>query len=67
MACTTQHLNEASEILSLLDQHDINRIVESLAGTVLTRGPAVHPRVGGGAGNDSHAVNNSRKIAGIEA
>jgi len=67
MAYTAQYLNEASEILVLLDRKDIDRIVESLAALRRRSGRLFILGVGGGAGHASHAVNDFRKIAGIEA
>jgi len=67
MAYTAQYLNEASEILALLDRQEIDRIVESLAALRRRSGRLFVLGVGGGAGHASHAVNDFRKIAGIEA
>ncbi len=67
MAYTAQYLSEASKILALLDQRDVDRIVESLAALRRRGGRLFILGVGGGAGHASHAVNDFRKIAGIEA
>jgi D-sedoheptulose 7-phosphate isomerase len=67
MAYTAQFLNEAAKILSQLDHHAIDRIVESLAALRRRGGRLFVLGVGGGAGHASHAVNDFRKIAGIEA
>jgi D-sedoheptulose 7-phosphate isomerase len=67
MAYTAQYLSEAAEILALLDRHDIDQIVESLAELRRRGGRLFILGVGGGAGHASHAVNDFRKIAGIEA
>jgi D-sedoheptulose 7-phosphate isomerase len=62
-----QFLNEAKEIIDRLDLEQIERMAELLA-TVRTRGGRLFILgVGGSAANASHAVNDFRKIAGIEA
>ncbi len=67
MAYTAQFLSEAAEILSRLDHDAIDRIVGSLAALRRRGGRLFVLGVGGGAGHASHAVNDFRKIAGIEA
>jgi D-sedoheptulose 7-phosphate isomerase len=64
---TEQYLEEATEILKLIDQDSIERTAE-LVGRLRDRGGRLFfLGVGGGAGHASHAVNDFRKIAGIEA
>lgn len=67
MSYTTDYLAEAAQILSLLDVTAIDKMV-ALLNTVRERGGRLFfLGIGGGAGNASHAVNDFRKIAGIEA
>ena len=61
-----QHLNEAIEILRKFDVQSINGIVEILTYTKSKAGRVFFLGVGGSAGNCSHAVNDFRKIVGIE-
>ena len=67
MTYTEQYLQEANEILKLIDRDSIERTAE-LVGRLRDRGGRLFfLGVGGGAGHASHAVNDFRKIAGIEA
>jgi D-sedoheptulose 7-phosphate isomerase len=62
-----EYLEEASAILKLIDREAIERLAE-LVGCLRDRGGRLFfLGVGGGAGHASHAVNDFRKIAGIEA
>jgi D-sedoheptulose 7-phosphate isomerase len=66
MSYSEQHLREAAEIVSKLDPALSEKAVELLA-TVRARGGRLFILgVGGSAANASHAVNDFRKIAGIE-
>ena len=67
MTFTEQFLQEAGEILGRLDHGEIERVVEILAATRQQGGRLFILGVGGSAANASHAVNDFRKIAGIEA
>jgi D-sedoheptulose 7-phosphate isomerase len=67
MTYTTDYLAEAAQILGLLDVATIDKMVELLAAVRERGGRLFFLGVGGGAGNASHAVNDFRKIAGIEA
>ena len=67
MSYTTDYLGEASAVLKQLDVAAINRMVEMLVQLRDRGGRLFFLGVGGGAGNASHAVNDFRKIAGIEA
>ena len=67
MSYTTDYLGEASAVLKQLDVAAINRMVELLVQLRDRGGRLFFLGVGGGAGNASHAVNDFRKIAGIEA
>lgn len=62
-----QHLTEAAEILGRLDAASIESMVELLADLQRRRGRLFLLGVGGSAANCSHAVNDFRKICGIEA
>jgi D-sedoheptulose 7-phosphate isomerase len=61
-----QYLSEASRILSLIDPIVIERMADLLAETRSQGGRLFILGVGGSAANASHAVNDFRKIAGIE-
>lgn len=67
MNFSRQFLQEAAEILSRLDDTAIERVVRLLADTRDGGGRLFILGVGGSAANASHAVNDFRKIAGIEA
>ncbi len=67
MTYTDQYLSEAADIISRLDRAAIERMADLLA-AVRTRGGRLFiVGVGGGAGHASHAVNDFRKIANLEA
>jgi D-sedoheptulose 7-phosphate isomerase len=61
------HLDEASRILSQLDVAVIERMAGLLAELRARGGRLFFLGVGGSAANCSHAVNDFRKLAGIEA
>ena len=61
-----QHINEAIEILQKLDVSKIEAAAELLANLRAEGGRVFFLGVGGSASNCSHAVNDFRKIAGIE-
>lgn len=67
MSYTQQHLNEAAEIIRRIDVGAIERMVNLLAEVKQEGGRLFFIGVGGSAGNCSHAVNDFRKIAGIES
>jgi D-sedoheptulose 7-phosphate isomerase len=67
MTFTAQFLGEARQILDLLDADAIERMAMLLAETRDNGGRLFILGVGGSAGNASHAVNDFRKLAGIEA
>jgi dTDP-glucose pyrophosphorylase len=67
MNFSRQFLAEATEIISRIDENAIERIVGLLADTRDEGGRLFILGVGGSAANASHAVNDFRKIAGIEA
>jgi D-sedoheptulose 7-phosphate isomerase len=60
------HLEEAQKILARLDMAVINRMVSMLADLKQRSGRLFILGVGGSAANASHAVNDFRKITGIE-
>ena len=61
------YLKEAAEILGRLDVGAIQKMVDLLVALRARRGRLFVLGVGGSAGNASHAVNDFRKICGIEA
>ena len=67
MSYATKHLEEAVSILTKLDAEAIERMAAALADVRSRGGRLFFLGVGGGAGNCSHAVNDFRKIVGIEA
>lgn len=67
MSYVAQYIQEATEILSLLDQSAIERTADRLHELRERSGRLFLLGVGGGAGHASHAVCDFRKIAQIEA
>ncbi len=67
MNYTQQHLEEASKIIDVLDASVIEKMAVLLAELRNRRGRLFFLGVGGSAGNCSHAVNDFRKIVGIES
>lgn len=67
MDTVAQYLKEVVEIAERLDHEAIERLVDLLAMVRGRAGRLFFLGVGGGAGNASHAVNDFRKIADIEA
>jgi D-sedoheptulose 7-phosphate isomerase len=67
MSFTATFLAEASEVVARIDADAVERVVAELA-AVRERGARLFILgVGGSAGNASHAVNDFRKLVGIEA
>lgn len=64
---TTTHLKEASRIIPLIDTAKIETIVRLIADLRSRGGRLFFLGVGGSAANASHAVNDFRKLAGIES
>lgn len=64
---TPTYLAEAEAVLRALDRRAIDRLVAQLAQLKAHGGRLFILGVGGGAGHASHAVNDFRKLAGIEA
>ncbi|PWT95463.1 MAG: sugar isomerase [Blastocatellia bacterium] len=67
MSYSKQHLREAAEVLSKLDPALCEKAVELLAALRTRGGRLFVLGVGGSAANASHAVNDFRKLAGIES
>jgi D-sedoheptulose 7-phosphate isomerase len=67
MSFARTHLDEARRIIDALDVGAIDRMAEVLAALRQRGGRLFFLGVGGSAGNCSHAVNDFRKLAGIEA
>lgn len=67
MSYTEQHLAEMNAIIAKLDAGAIEKMAGLLADLRKRGGRLFFLGVGGGAGNCSHAVNDFRKIVGIEA
>lgn len=66
MSYALQHLKEASDIIQKIDVAAIEKIADLLATVKAEGGRIFFLGVGGSAGNCSHAVNDFRKIVGIE-
>jgi D-sedoheptulose 7-phosphate isomerase len=66
MSYAAQHMKEAVEIIQKMDVAAIEKVADLLATVKADGGRIFFLGVGGGAGNCSHAVNDFRKIAGIE-
>jgi D-sedoheptulose 7-phosphate isomerase len=64
---TANYLRETAEIAARIDGAQVDAIVEILRETRDKGGRLFFLGVGGGAGNAGHAVNDFRKIAGIES
>ena len=67
MTYTQTHLNEAVEIIGKIDGSAIEKMAELLSVVKREGGRIFFLGVGGSAGNCSHAVNDFRKIVGIES
>jgi D-sedoheptulose 7-phosphate isomerase len=67
MTYTDEFLSDTTRIIELLDHAAIERIAGELAAVRERGGRLFILGSGGGAGHASHAVNDFRKIAGIEA
>ncbi len=66
MSYSLKHLNEVGEIIKKLNINSIEKIVDILVNIKSDGGRIFFLGVGGSAGNCSHAVNDFRKIVGIE-
>lgn len=63
---STTHLKEAAKIIPLIDAGKIESIVRLIADVRINEGRMFFLGVGGSAANAAHAVNDFRKLAGIE-
>ena len=61
------YLDEAGEIINTLDVPSIQKIIDLIVEIRRQEGRLFFLGVGGGAANASHAVNDFRKIAGLES
>jgi D-sedoheptulose 7-phosphate isomerase len=66
MNYTCQYLEEAVQIFRLIDRETVERMLNLLLEVRRQEGRIFFLGVGGGAGHASHAVNDFRKIAGME-
>lgn len=66
MPYINQYLDEAIKIIEQLDTSKIERMIKLIRKVCDNNGRIFFLGVGGGAGNATHAVNDFRKIAGIE-
>ena len=62
-----KYLSEAHKIIDSLDKYAVNKMIDLLNTVRENNGRLFILGVGGGAGHASHAVNDFRKICGIEA
>ena len=67
MRYVEKYLTEVKEITEKIDKKQIERMIGLLRGIKARKGRIFFLGVGGGAANASHAVNDFRKICGIEA
>ena len=61
------YFSEMKEIIEKIDRESIHKMIEILEEVRSNKGRLFILGVGGGAGHASHAVNDFRKLAGIEA
>jgi len=62
-----QYFNESKNIIDLIDKEQVLKIISLIRDVRDKKGRMFILGVGGGAGHASHAVNDFRKICGIEA
>lgn len=67
MSYAREYLRQAAEVVERLDSQAIERLVRQLVALAERGGRLFVLGVGGSAGNASHAVNDFRKICGVEA
>jgi D-sedoheptulose 7-phosphate isomerase len=67
MSYTTEFLEEAKKIIDCIDPKTVDKMVDIIDGIRSGGGRLFFVGVGGGAGHCGHAVNDFRKIAGIES
>ena len=66
MSFTYQHMKEVEQIAQRIDISTIDQMIDLLSEVKKDNGRLFVLGVGGSAGNASHAVNDFRKLAGIE-
>ena len=66
MGYAEQHMRESIQIIEKMDVAPIEKMADLLAQVKVDGGRIFFLGVGGSAGNCSHAVNDFRKIAGLE-
>lgn len=64
---TIRYFDEVIKVVQRIDQKEVDAMVELLVTVRAKGGRLFFVGVGGGAGNATHAVNDFRKICGIEA
>lgn len=67
MSFSSDYLNECIEICNLIDSNKVENIAEIINSVRAKKGRIFFLGVGGGAGHAGHAVNDFRKICGIES
>tara|TARA_X000000368_G_C23045224_1_gene718832 strand:+ start:895 stop:1491 length:597 start_codon:yes stop_codon:yes gene_type:complete len=67
MSFSSDYLNECIEICNLIDSNKVENIAEIINSVREEKGRIFFLGVGGGAGHAGHAVNDFRKICGIES
>lgn len=67
MSYTDEYLTEVKTIAEQIDNAAVEKMVDIIIGIRKKNGRLFFLGVGGGAGNATHAVNDFRKIAGIES
>lgn len=67
MSFSSEYINECIKICNLIDSDEIESIVSLIDSIRENKGRIFFLGVGGGAGHASHAVNDFRKICGIES
>jgi D-sedoheptulose 7-phosphate isomerase len=67
MSYVSSYIEEAKKILNQIDKSEIEKMISLVIKIREEKGRLFFLGVGGGAGNCSHAVNDFRKIGGIES
>ena len=67
MSYTDDYMEEVKLVAAKVDHAAVEKMVDVISGIRANQGRLFFLGVGGGAGNASHAVNDFRKIAGIES
>jgi D-sedoheptulose 7-phosphate isomerase len=67
MNFTQKHLSETAQIANLIDTERVEEMISQIAEVKRNSGRIFFVGVGGSAANASHAVNDFRKLAGIES